>query len=53
MSYSDEDRRNSRVVVDACIPFREKDTFPAVARSSKELDDRVRAKFADILPEGS
>ena len=53
MSYSNEDRRNSRVVVDACIPFREKETFPAVARSSRELDERIRAKFADVLPEGS
>ena len=53
MSYSNEDRRNSRVVVDACIPFREKETFPAVARSSRELDERISAKFADVLPEGS
>tara|TARA_Y100001954_G_scaffold239084_1_gene310841 strand:+ start:3376 stop:4806 length:1431 start_codon:yes stop_codon:yes gene_type:complete len=53
MSYSHEDRRNSRVVVDACIPFKDKDSFPAVARASKELDERVRAKFGDVLPEGS
>ena len=53
MSYSHEDRRNSRVVVDACIPFKDKETFPAVARASKELDERVRAKFGNVLPEGS
>jgi hypothetical protein len=38
-------------VVDACIPFRKKETFPAVARSSQELDDRIRAKYSEHLPE--
>lgn len=52
MSYSYDDPRNSRVVVDACKPFRRRDTFPIVARSSKELDERIRAKFADVLPPG-
>jgi UbiD family decarboxylase len=50
MSYSHEDPRNSRVVVDACIPYRRKDTFPIVARNSKELDDRIFKKFGDVLP---
>ena len=26
------------------------DTFPIVARSSKELDARIRAKWAHVLP---
>ena len=47
-----EDRRNSRVIIDACIPFRRKKTFPKVARSSKALDDRMRAKWAKDLPKG-
>ncbi len=47
----DNDRRNSRVVVDACIPFRRRGEFPAVARSSQELDDRIRAKYSEHLPE--
>ncbi len=46
----DHDRRNSRMVIDACIPFARKDTFPKVARSSQELDDRIKAKFAADLP---
>ena len=50
MSYSHEDPRNSRVVVDACIPYRRKDTFPIVARNSKELDERIFEKFGDVLP---
>src|SRR6201999_3076196 len=47
-----EDRRNSRVIIDACIPFRRKKTFPKVARASKALDERMRAKFAKDLPKG-
>ena len=49
---TEDDRRNSRVVIDACIPFRRKKTFPKVARSSKALDERVRAKWAKDLPKG-
>ena len=51
MCYDDEtDRRNSRVVIDACRPWRRRDTFPIVARNSPELDARIRAKWADVLP---
>jgi UbiD family decarboxylase len=53
MCYDTEtDRRNSRVIIDACIPFRRKKTFPVIARSSKALDDRIRAKWAKDLPKG-
>src|SRR6266849_2412333 len=53
MCYDAEtDRRNSRVIIDACIPFRRKKTFPVIARSSKALDDRLRAKWAKDLPKG-
>jgi hypothetical protein len=39
MCYDTEtDRRNSRVIIDACIPFRRKKTFPVIARSSKALE---------------
>ena len=51
MSYSQEDPRNSRVVVDACKPFRRRDTFPIVARSSPELDERIRKKWGHVLPD--
>jgi UbiD family decarboxylase len=40
---------NSRAVIDACRPFHRLKEFPKVARGSKELLDRVEAKFADIL----
>ena len=49
---TEDDRRNSRVVIDACVPFRRKKTFPKIARSSKALDDRMRAKWAKDLPKG-
>src|SRR6476659_6300069 len=53
MCYDTEaDRRNSRVVIDACIPFRRKKSFPTIARSSKALDDRIKAKWAKELPKG-
>ncbi len=53
MSYPENMRAlNSRLVVDACRPWSRKDTFPRVARSSKELDDRIRAKWSGILPPG-
>ena len=51
MCYDDEtDRRNSRAVIDACRPFRRKDSFPTVARSSQELDERIRRKWSEDLP---
>ena len=51
MCYDDEnDRRNSRAVIDACRPFYRKETFPIVARSSKELDERIRSKWSKDLP---
>jgi UbiD family decarboxylase len=46
----DTDRRNGRIIVNACKPFRRKDTFPIVARSSKELDARIIAKWKKDLP---
>jgi UbiD family decarboxylase len=46
----DTDRRNGRIIIDATKPFRRRHTFPIVARSSKELDARIMAKFKDDLP---
>ena len=50
---ADSDRRNARVVIDACKPWARYDSFPTVARSSKELDERIRAKWSHVLPDGS
>ncbi len=52
MVYGATDPRNSRVVIDACTPFLRRDTFPRVVRTSAELDQRILAKFKDVLPKG-
>ncbi len=41
---------NSRMVIDACRPWARREDFPKVSRSSKELDARIRAKWAHVLP---
>jgi UbiD family decarboxylase len=53
MAYAPDDPRNARVVIDACRPWSRRDTFPIEARPSKELDARIRAKWASVLPKGS
>jgi 4-hydroxy-3-polyprenylbenzoate decarboxylase len=53
MVYGDDDRRNARVVIDACKPYARLDTFPKVVRNSTELDDRLYAKWAGIMPQGT
>jgi 4-hydroxy-3-polyprenylbenzoate decarboxylase len=52
MSYSSTDPRNARLVIDACIPWGQRNTFPQVVRSSAELDQHILAKFKDVLPKG-
>ena len=42
----------ARVVIDACKPFGRRDTFPLVVRNSAALDERIIAKFKDVLPKG-
>jgi UbiD family decarboxylase len=50
-SYPSEERMfNSRMVIDACRPWARREQFPKVARSSKELDQRIKAKWAHVLP---
>jgi 4-hydroxy-3-polyprenylbenzoate decarboxylase len=48
----DSDRRNARVVIDACKPWARYKDFPVVARSSRELDARIKAKWRHVLPDG-
>src|SRR3974390_76713 len=50
MAYGPNDPRNARVVIYACKPWSRRDTFPLVARASKEIEDLVRKKFSDVLP---
>jgi hypothetical protein len=39
-----------RQLIDACKPFNRRATFPIVARASKDLDGRIRAKWSKGLP---
>jgi len=50
MNYGGNDTRNARVVIDACKPWSRRDSFPLEARSSQELEKRIREKWAHILP---
>lgn len=45
----DDKLYNSRVVIDACIPFEHLEDFPAVAQTSPELSAEMRAKFPDAF----
>ncbi|WP_036595677.1 UbiD family decarboxylase [Ottowia thiooxydans] len=40
---------NSKAIIDACRPFDFINEFPEVAEASKELQDKVRAKWKHIL----
>jgi UbiD family decarboxylase len=52
MNYGASDTRNARVVIDACRPWSRRASFPVEARSSGELDRRIREKWAHVLPRG-
>jgi 3-polyprenyl-4-hydroxybenzoate decarboxylase len=39
----------SKAVIDACRPWDHLDEFPAVAEASKELQEKTRAKWKDLL----
>jgi 4-hydroxy-3-polyprenylbenzoate decarboxylase len=47
---ADTDRRNGRIIINACKPFRRKDSFPIVARASKAMDEKIIAKWKKDLP---
>ena len=44
---------NTRTVIDACRPWERLDSFPVVAEASRELLDRVRNKWPDVLGDRS
>jgi 4-hydroxy-3-polyprenylbenzoate decarboxylase len=46
---TDDKLYNSRVVIDACIPYERIETFPKVAQTSNELAAEVRAKFPEAF----
>jgi len=52
MAYAADDPRNARVVIDACIPWGRRKTFPQVVRPSAELEARILKKWKGVLPKG-
>ncbi len=53
MAYPPDQRNlNARMVIDACKPWNRVKEWPATVRSSKGLDDQLRAKFPDLMPPG-
>ena len=52
MAYGAHHNFNSRMVIDACIPWDRKKDWPATVQNSDELEKLVRTKFAAQLPKG-
>jgi 4-hydroxy-3-polyprenylbenzoate decarboxylase len=51
LAYPEKERQlNNRMVIDACIPFERRGTFPKVATTSPELKAAITAKFPDLFP---
>jgi UbiD family decarboxylase len=52
MAYGAHHNFNSRMVIDACIPWDRKKDWPATVENSPELESLVRSKFGSQLPKG-
>jgi UbiD family decarboxylase len=49
VAYQYDAPLSSKAVIDACRPWDHLDEFPAVAEASKELQEKTRAKWKEIL----
>jgi UbiD family decarboxylase len=49
VAYQYDAPLSSKAVIDACRPWDHLDEFPAVAEASKELQEKTRAKWKDLL----
>jgi UbiD family decarboxylase len=49
VAYQYDAPLTSKAVIDACRPWDHLDEFPAVAEASKELQEKTRAKWKDLL----
>jgi len=45
------DLTNTRIIIDACIPYHRRETFPKVNKSSQELREKVMKKFYTLFSE--
>ena len=49
VAYKYDAPLSSKVIVDACRPWEHLGEFPPVAEASKELQEKTRAKWKDVL----
>jgi UbiD family decarboxylase len=49
VAYQYDAPLSSKAIIDACRPWDHLDDFPAVAEASKELQEKTRAKWKDLL----
>ena len=49
VAYQSDAPLSSKAIIDACRPWDHLDDFPLVAEASKELQERTRAKWKDLL----
>jgi UbiD family decarboxylase len=49
VAYQYDAPLSSKAIIDACRPWDHLDEFPAVAEASKELQEKTRAKWKDLL----
>jgi UbiD family decarboxylase len=51
LAYPEDARQlNNRVVIDACIPFEKRSTFPEVATTSPKLKEELMKKWTELFP---
>lgn len=51
LSYPADQRiYNSRMVIDACTPWHRRKDWPEIVRNSTELEEHMKAKFAEFMP---
>jgi 3-polyprenyl-4-hydroxybenzoate decarboxylase len=49
MAYPDDRRNfNKRMLIDACRPWNQRDTFPKVVEASAEVKERIRKRWPDL-----
>jgi UbiD family decarboxylase len=49
VAYQYDAPLSSKAIIDACRPWDHLDAFPAVAEASKELQEKIRTKWKDLL----
>ena len=49
VAYPYDAALSSKAVIDACRSYDRLEEFPAVAEASRELQERVKAKWPDLL----